>query len=86
MDERLRLILIVAGTIVCVYGAVMQNYALLRHRATDSVGPWMGWNPRNWRERREWFASDYGYRMYRWYGWCTLMGGMISTVGWIPWK
>ena len=83
MDERLRSIVIMAGMIVCAHGVVMQRYALWRHRAAHSDGPWMSWNPKRWRERREWFASDYGYRLYRWYGWSTLIGGVMATIGWL---
>lgn len=83
MDEKVRSILIIAGMLTCLHGLVMQRYALARYRAPDSDGPWMSWNPKNWRERRDWFANDYGYRLYRWAGWHTLLGGLAMWAAWM---
>jgi hypothetical protein len=75
MDKELRTIMTMTGVLVFLYGWVSQMWALAHHRAANSTGPWFDWRPRI--ARRNWFASDYGYRMYRWAGWNTLIGGLM---------
>ncbi|HET6349275.1 MAG TPA: hypothetical protein VFH88_09360 [Candidatus Krumholzibacteria bacterium] len=82
MDEKVRSIMLVGSSLTFLYGLVLQKYALWRHRAPDCDGPWMSFDPRNWRERREWFSSEYGYRLYRWAGWHTLLGSLAMTALW----
>jgi len=78
MDHGLRTIIIMTGLFVFLYGWVGQLWALARHRAPDSNGPWFDWRFRT--AKREWFASDYGYRLYRWAGRSTLIGGLIMLA------
>lgn len=82
MNDVIRTIVAIAGTITFLHGLVLQRWALARHRATDSDGPWLSWRPSNWRAKRDWFSSDYGYRLYRWAQWHTLVGGLIMLVVW----
>jgi hypothetical protein len=82
MNNGLRIIIGITGLFVFLYGWIGQQRALARHRAPDSVGPWLDWRPRI--AKREWFASEYGYRLYRWAGWSTLLGGLIMlAAGWL---
>lgn len=80
MDHGLRIVVGMTGLFVFLYGWVGQQWALARHRVTNSNGPWFDWRPRL--AKREWFNSDYGYRMYRWAGRSTLLGGLIMLVSW----
>jgi len=82
MDERVKLIMLFAATAMFAHGVIVQRYALARYRASDEIGPWLGWNPKNWREQRAWFSSEYGYRLYRWAGWHTLLGGLLMAGCW----
>ena len=76
--QELRIIISLAGLFVFLCGWLGQLWSLARHRAPQSAGPWFDWRPRI--AKREWFASDYGYRMYRWSGWNTLAGGIIMIA------
>jgi len=78
MDNEVRSIMTMAGMFVFLYGWIGQLRALFRHRAPNSNGPWFDWRPRL--AKRDWFATEYGHRMYRWAGWNTLIGGTIMLV------
>jgi hypothetical protein len=81
MDNGLRMIVSNSGLFVLLCGWLGQQWALARHRASDSAGPWLDWRPRI--AKRNWFASEYGYRLYRWAGRSTLLGGLIMLTAWL---
>jgi hypothetical protein len=81
MNNELRTIISTAGLFIFLYGWVGQQLALARHRTPDSAGPWLDWRFRS--AKRDWFASEYGYRLYRWAGRSTLLGGLIMLAAWL---
>jgi len=81
MSTAFRMIIAFAGLFLFVYGWVAQQWALTRYRAAISPGPWFYWRLRI--AKRDWFASDDGYRMYQWAGWSTLIGGAIMLASWL---
>ena len=80
MDEKLRAIITFAGLFTLLYGLVLQRWALAHHRAADSTGPWLGLPPRQWKAKREWFASEYGFRLYRNAAWHIVVGALIMLA------
>jgi len=80
MNDALRLVCSLTGLFVFLFGWITQLRTLSRHRAPDSDGPWFSWRFQT--AKRSWFATDYGYRQYRWASWNTLIGGLIMMIAW----
>ena len=75
--------LIYSGTVVTLLGAGVHIYSRLRFRAAASPGIGPKLRPSEWRERREWYTTDHGYRLSQRGGLLMSLGGLIGLIGWL---
>ena len=75
------LLLVVVGTLVTLTGFVIHIHARRRFRApaAPDIRPMI--RPSQWRTRREWFSSEYGYRLSRRGAMLISLGGLIALIG-----
>ena len=72
-------LLILCGLLVTFSGIAVQVHAR-RFRSAAAPG-WPTIRPGQWRTRREWFSSEYGYRLSRRGGFLVSLGGLIGLIG-----
>lgn len=73
-------LLIVAGVLVTLTGIVVHIYARHRFRTAHAPGIGPKIRPNQWRTRRDWFTSEYGYRLSRRGALLISLGGLISLL------
>lgn len=73
-------LLILAGLLVTLSGVAVHIHAVRRFRTASAPG-WPTIRPGQWRTRREWFSSEYGYRLSRRGARLISLGGLISLIG-----
>lgn len=77
MDVKTELLFLIAGLLLIISGFILGLYVTAKYR-TALMPDLPSW--RAWRVRREWFASEHGYRLYRLSG---LMMGVGALLGFI---
>ena len=76
-----RSILLAVGLLVTIWGISLHVYARHHYRTPQSPGLWPQVRPSRWRERREWFSSEDGYRLSRRGALMISAGGFIALIG-----
>ena len=74
-------LLILCGLLVTLYGIAVYVHARRRFRSAVAPGLWPAIRPGLWRTRREWFSSEYGYRLSRRGALMISLGGLIGLIG-----
>ena len=73
-------LLILCGLLVTFSGIALYVHARRRFRTAVAPGLWPTIRPSQWRTRREWFSSEYGYQLSRRGALLISLGGLIGLI------
>jgi hypothetical protein len=74
------MILRICALLVTFAGIAMHFHARRRFRSAVAPGLWPTIRPGQWRTRREWFSTEYGYRLSRRGAILVSLGGLMGLI------